>query len=71
MGYIRYVSTGTKAPPVQVSASMNNGLSWQKKELKAGQSFPIPPKCTNLFIGNVPFDPEGNFEIRQGIVIQK
>ena len=71
MSWIRYVSTGRKASAVQVSVSMNNGLSWQRKELVAGQSFPIPPKCTNLLIDNIPYDTKGNFEIRQGTVVQR
>lgn len=70
MSYIRYVSTGRKAPPVKIMASMNNGLSWQNKELLPGQSFSIPPKCTNLLVNNIPYDPKMNLEIRQGIVVQ-
>lgn len=71
MGWIRYVSTGRKAPQMQIMVSMNNGLSWQNKELLPGQSFPIPPNCTNLLIANVPYDPKNSFEIRQGIVTPK
>lgn len=68
MGWIRYVSTGRESPPVQIMVSMNNGCSWQKKNLRSGQSFSIPPRCTNVLIGNIPYEPNGNFEIRNGIV---
>lgn len=68
MSSIRYVSNGRKAPPVQVMASMNNGLSWQTRELLPGQSYPIPPNCTGLLINSVPYIPRGNYEIRDGKV---
>lgn len=68
MGNIRYVSNGKKAPPVKIMASMNNGLSWQAKELLPGQSYPIPPNCTGLLINNVPYLPKGNYEIREGVI---
>lgn len=71
MGWIRYVSIGRISSPVQVRVSMNNGLSWQRKELLAGQSFAIPPKCTNVLMDNIPYDPNANYEIRDGMVTKK
>ena len=71
MGLIRYVSEGRKAPAVKVAVSMNNGRSWQQKDLVPGQSFPIPRNATNLLMDNVPYSPGGNYEIRNGLVAQK
>lgn len=71
MGFIRYVSTGKKEPPVKIKFSMNKGIFWQYKDLLPGQSFPIPPFCTNLFVDNVPYDTKSNYEIRAGHMIQK
>lgn len=66
MGFIRYVGTGTKAVPVTISHSMNHGKSWQERQLIAGQTFSIPPNCTNLLVDNIPYPPHGNYEIREG-----
>lgn len=66
MAVIRYVGGG--GPKIQIDYSMNNGQSWQKKELMPGQSFPIPPNCTTLLVNNVPYDPRGDYEIRDGKV---
>lgn len=71
MGFIRYVSTGRKAPSIKICASMNNGVSWQNKEILPGQSYPIPSKCTNLLVDNVPYNPYGNYEIREGKIVMK
>lgn len=71
MGVIRYVSTGRKAPAVRISFSMNNGVSWQNKDLLPGQSFPIPLKCVNLLIDKIPYEPTGSYEIRDGHVVRK
>lgn len=65
---IRYQATGRTVQPVKVSMSVNNGKSWKHTELKAGQSFPIAGNVTNLLINNVPYDPKGTYEIRDGIV---
>lgn len=64
MAVIRYIGGG--AGDVKLAVSMNNGLSWQEKTLKPGQSFPIPPNATNLLLNNVPYDPKRNHEIRNG-----
>lgn len=71
MGFIRYVSTGRKEPPIKINASMNNGRSWQNTNLLPGQSYPIPPKCTNLLIDNIPYEPSASYEIRGGHLIKK
>lgn len=71
MGVIRYVSTGRQAPAVKVNASMNNGGSWQNRDLLPGQSYPIPKNCTTLLIYNIPYDPSGDYEIRNGQVARK
>ena len=71
MALIRYVATGRQQRQVNVAYSMNHGKSWQRKELVPGQSFPIPPNCTSLLIDNVPYDPSGNYEIREGQVAVK
>lgn len=66
MAVIRYVGTGSKSPKIQIDYSMNNGKSWQNKEIVAGQSFPIPPNCTTLLMNNVNYNPKNNYEIRDG-----
>lgn len=71
MGVIRYVSTGRKGPEVAISFSVNGGRSWQEKALVSGQSFPIPLNCTNLLVDNVPYDPKGNYDIRDGRVAKR
>lgn len=71
MGVIRYVGEGKKGPVVRLAVSMNKGEAWREQNLAAGQSYPIPPSVTNLLIDNVPYDPKGNYEIRQGRVAQK
>lgn len=71
MSIIRYVSTGRKSPAVKISVSMNKGVSWQNKNLLPGQSYPIPPNCTTLLIDNVPYNPVGNYEIREGLIASK
>lgn len=68
---IRYVGGAGNQPAVKVAVSMNNGQSWQEKTLLSGQSFPIPPNATTLLIDNVPYDPRGNYEIRQGRVARR
>lgn len=70
MAAIRYVGGAGNSPAIKVCVSMNNGRSWQEKMLVSGQSFPIPPNATNLLMDNVPYDPEGNYEIRQGRIAQ-
>ena len=66
MAVIRYVAIGRDSQIIKVVVSMNNGGSWQEKNLVPGQSFPIPPNATTLLMDNVPYDPERNYEIRQG-----
>lgn len=68
MAAIRYISTGRSAPKARIAVSRNGGNSWQERELAAGQSFDIPPDCTNLLIDNVPYEPKMNYVIRQGKV---
>ena len=70
MAVIRYVATGKPAPKVAINFSVNGGKSWQERILAAGQSFHMPPNCTNLLVNNVPYDPKGNYEIRDGKVAQ-
>ena len=65
---IRYQANGRTQPEVAISTSVNNGKSWKQTMLKAGQSFPIPGNVTNLLINNVPYDPKGAYEIREGHV---
>lgn len=71
MGLIRYVAGGKKSPAVKIAVSMNNGRSWQQKDLLPGQSFPIPPNATALLLDNVPYEPGGSYEIRDGRVAQR
>lgn len=71
MGWVRYIGTGASNSPVQISYSMNQGKSWQQKSLLPGQSFSIPPACTTLIMDNVPYDPAGNYEIRDGKIVPK
>lgn len=71
MAVIRYVAMGKTMPKISVDYSMNQGKSWQRKELASGQTFPIPPNCTNLLVDNVPYDPKGNYEIHEGSVVSK
>ena len=71
MGLLRYVGGGDRDKVINISYSMNNGRSWQKRELRAGQSFPVPPDCTDLLLDNVPYNPAGNYEIRNGLVARK
>lgn len=71
MAVVRYVGVGKRSPAIKISVSMNNGRSWQEKNLEPSQSYPIPPSATNLLMDNVPYDPKGNFEVRQGRVVQK
>lgn len=71
MAVICYVAEGKKAPTVKLAVSMNKGAAWREQNLVAGQSWPIPPNATNLLIDNVPYDPKGNYEIRQGKVARK
>lgn len=66
MASIRYVATGKTTPKVTVSYSRNGGKSWQENILVAGQTFHIPPGCTNLLLNNVPYDHTRNMEIREG-----
>lgn len=68
---IRYQAIGKESPQVSISTSVNNGKSWKQSELKAGQSYPIPGNTTNLLINNVPYDPKGMYEIRNGCVAQQ
>lgn len=65
---IRYQATGKTVENVKISLSFNNGKSWKEVILKAAQSFPIPGNTTNLLINNVPYDPKGMYEIRNGCV---
>lgn len=67
---IRYQAIGKECPSVNISTSVNNGKSWKQSILNAGQSFPIPGNTTNLLINNVPYDPKGAYEIRDGKVSQ-
>lgn len=67
---IRYQANGRTQPPVDIATSVNNGKSWKQTILKAGQAFPIPGNVTNLCINNVPYDPKGAYEIREGHVAQ-
>ncbi len=71
MAIIRYVAMGTSQRKINIDYSMNQGKSWQHEVLVAGQTFPIPLNCTNLLLDNVPYDPKGNYEIREGRIIQK
>lgn len=71
MGVIRYVGSGRDQRKVHISCSMNQGRSWQQKELAPGQSFPVPPNCTILLMDNVPYDPKGNYEVRDGKIVGK
>ena len=71
MAVIRYVAEGKKSPAVRIVVSMNNGRSWQQRDLLPGQSFPVPPNATTLLMDNVPYDPKGNYEIRGGRVSLK
>lgn len=71
MGVVRYVAMGKNQRKITISYSMNQGKSWQQKELLAGQTFPIPPNCTTFLMDNVPYDPKGNYEIRDGKIIGK
>lgn len=68
MAAIRYVATGKPAPKVTIGFSINNGKSWKEHILAAGQTFHIPPNCTNLLVNNVPYAPDRNYEIRDGKV---
>ncbi|MBD5608486.1 MAG: hypothetical protein HDQ93_06520 [Desulfovibrio sp.] len=71
MSSIRYVGNGREQPSVKISFSMNAGKSWREQELRAGQTFPIPPTCDALLISGVPYDPKGDYEIREGKVGRK
>lgn len=66
MGFIRYVGTGRLSPIVTISFSMNKGKAWQERKLVAGQTFHIPPNCTNLLVDKVPYSIHENYEIRGG-----
>ena len=50
---------------------MNNGRSWESKELRGDQSFAIPKKVTNLLVDNIPYAQKNNYEIRDGHVANK
>ena len=71
MAVIRYVGGGKERRGIAVDYSMSQGKSWQKKELLPGQSFPIPPNCTDLLMDNVPYDPKKDYEIRDGKIVMK
>ena len=71
MDVIRYVGTGKNQRKIQVDFSMNQGKSWQHKELVAGQTFPVPTNCTTLLMDNIPYDPKGNYEIRDGNIVNE
>lgn len=59
MAVIRYMAIGKPAPKVTIGFSINNGKSWKEQILAAGQTFHIPTNCTNLFVDNVPYNPDG------------
>lgn len=65
---IQYVGTGKKVREIDISFSRNNGATWQKKTIKAGQSLAIPPDATHLIIDGVPRDPQGKYKVKDGIV---
>lgn len=65
---IKYQANGRTQETVNISTSVNNGKSWKQSNLKAGQSFPIAGNITNLLINNIPYDPRGTYEIREGHV---
>lgn len=71
MGALKYIGMGKAQPKISVDYSMNQGRSWQHKTLEPGQSLFIPPNCTNLLLDNIPYDPAGNYEIRDGKPVKK
>lgn len=71
MPFIRYISEAQKSPSIRIAVSRNQGRNWQEKDLSPGQSFAIPHDATNLQISNVPYDPNRDYEVRGGRVVQK
>lgn len=71
MAVVRYVAMGKAQRIINVDYSMNQGRSWQHKDLLPGQTFPIPPNCTNLLMDNVPYNPGSDYEVRDGKVVGK
>lgn len=71
METVRYVGMGKTQPKIRVDFSMNQGKYWQHKNLMAGQTFLLPPNFTRFLLDNVPYNPSGNYEIRDGKVISK
>lgn len=67
-GSIQHIGTGKPAPAVQVTFSRNNGASWQKTEVKPGQTFQVPRDATHLNINNVPRDPKRDYKVKDGNV---
>lgn len=70
MANIRYIAIGKVLPKITIAYSRNGGKSWQETILAAGQTFHVPPNCTNLLVDNVPYSPGRNIEIRDGRVSQ-
>lgn len=68
---IQYVGTGKVNQPLRVSLSRNNGATWQKAEVKPGQTFNVPRDTTHLNINNVPRDPKRNYKVKDGNVFQQ
>lgn len=65
---IQYIGTGKKVREIEVAFSRNNGATWQKKTIKAGQALAIPPDATNLIIDGVPRDPKNDYKLKDGLV---
>lgn len=67
-GAIQYIGNGSGEPAIKVSYSRNNGVKWETKILKPGQTFHVPKDATHLKIDNAPYDPEQNYRVKDGNV---
>lgn len=63
---IQYIGTGRPNPAIEVKVSRNNGSSWEKKAIKPGQTYHIPPDATHLEINNAPRNPKQNYKVKDG-----
>lgn len=67
MNSIRYVGTGKQGQHVyQISFSVNHGVSWNKKELKPGNTFIFPPSMTDINLDGMPLQKDRSYVIRNG-----
>ena len=67
-GAIQYIGNDKGEPKVKITYSRTNGVSWENKVIKPGQTFNVPKDATHLKIDNAPHNPNRNYKIKDGNV---